>query len=180
MPSDSGIRFEEDERTTLVHVTESLARILESIRDMLATVSTLEPPVTPERFAKQFVGNWPQVEEQLSDAIALLRSDVKPRAWLWLLRGAGLTGTMLDMKEEALNTHINGVNQELTGYEQGHRLKPFMTRLLRLMQPMLENMNTIMESIPSALFPGKEIVTEAKDFLKSGTLSKQTEVEDWL
>lgn len=56
---------------------ERLARMLERIRNTLANLIYLKPPVIAQELQTEFAMNWPEAEEQLAHAISRLREPRK-------------------------------------------------------------------------------------------------------
>jgi hypothetical protein len=106
----------------------------------------------------------------LNEAIEGLRSDVRPPEWSVLLENAGLTGTMLRMKETSLNFYLDHVAVEVQDYSQAKipKRKRIVRKILAWLSPSFEVINSVIGSIPEAVFPGKEIVKEVKEHIAAG------------
>src|SRR6267142_4751290 len=146
---------------------DRLAAMLESIRDILSKLIHLEPPLFPEQLQPGFKEVWPETERHLKEAIDGLRSDARPPNWSDLLKNAGLIGSMLQMKETSLNFYLNRVATEVQDYPQANIGKPkrIVRKLLAWLVPSFEVINSVIGSIPAAVFPGKEIVKEVKEHM---------------
>jgi len=84
---------------------------------------------------------------------------------------------MLKMKEKSLYYHLDPLDAEITTYQAATTTKPILTlpedeglfkRLLFLVKPATKVMNSIVGSIPAAIFPGKEIFKEVKEHVEAG------------
>jgi len=149
---------------------DRLAAMLESIRDLLSRLIYLEPPLFPQQLQSGFRDVWPETERLLNEAINGLRSDVRPPEWSRLLEDAGLTGSMLRMKETSLNFYLDKVVKEVQAYPRANtpKRKGIVRRFLDWLVPSFEVTNSVIGSIPAAVFPGKEIVKEVKEHVAAG------------
>ena|SRR6266850_4818038 len=149
---------------------DRLAAMLESIRDILSKLIHLKPPLFPDQLQPRFREVWPETERHLKEAIDGLRSDARPPTWSDLLKNAGLTGSMLQMKETSLNFYLNQVATEVQDYPRViiPRRKRIVRKLLGWLVPSFEVINSVIGSIPAAVFPGKEIVKEVKEHMAAG------------
>jgi len=161
---------------------DRLAAMLERIGKSLERLIKLSPPILPSNLQSEFLGIWPEAQSELNLAVGRLRRDrplTRPsaaRAQQQLER-AGLAGPMLKMKEKSLYYHLDPLDAEITTYQAATTTKPILTlpedeglfkRLLFLVKPATKVMNSIVGSIPAAIFPGKEIFKEVKEHVEAG------------
>jgi hypothetical protein len=155
---------------------DHLAAMLERIGRTLKSLIFLEPPLLPEKLRPGFIEVWPETQRHLNLAVGRLRGDLPRRHdTRRRLEAAGLTGSMLQMKETSLYFYLNQIDEGVQAYSQSDR--PILTypqdeglvrRLLFLLKPSFKVMNSIIGSIPAAVFPGKEIVKEVKEHVEAG------------
>ena len=168
---------------------ERLARMLDRIGTTLGNLINRDLEVLDPRLRAQFVANWPQAAYNLTQAILRLRAEAihaqlpsgKSRILRRQLERAGLTGSMLRMKETSLNFYLDPidriVDQPLTSKESlGQRV---VNKLLRWTKPGFKVMNSILGSLLKA-FPGMEVVKELKEHVEAsyevaGALAEERE-----
>lgn len=134
-----------DEGDPFIGDFERLARMLDRIGTTLGNLINRDLEVLDPRLRAQFVANWPQAAYNLTQAILRLRAEAihaqlpsgKSRILRRQLERAGLTGSMLRMKETSLNFYLDPidriVDQPLTSKESlGQRV---VNKLLRWTKP---------------------------------------------
>jgi hypothetical protein len=91
------------------------------------------------------------------------------------LKRAGLTGAMLHMKEVSLYYHLDPLGEAMRNYSSP--TAPILSipedeglvrRLPFYIKPGSKVMNSILESVPAVVMPGKEIVKEVKEHVEAG------------
>jgi hypothetical protein len=152
---------------------DRLAGMLEGIRDVLNSLIHLNPPIFPEPLQPRFVEVWPETENHFDNAIRGLRADTRPPEWRDLLENAGLTGTMLRMKETSLNYYLDKVNDGVRAYSKTPKLpKPKRHRILKKVLgwfgPTSTAANSVISSVPEVVFPAKDVVREVKEHVEAG------------
>jgi len=154
---------------------DRLAAMLERIGKTLRNLIHLEPPLLPEPLHSQFADVWPETQRHLNLVTGTLRGELPRNDKLHRkLKDAGLTGSMLRMKETSLFFYLDQVDEAVQNYSPKER--PILTlvedegivrRLLFLLKPSFKIMNSIMGSLTKA-FPGIEIVKEVKEHVEAG------------
>lgn len=155
---------------------ERLARMLSRISLTLGRLINVDLGILNPELRTQFVQTWPRAADNLARAIQGLRDEAirvqsAPRKQSRLrgqLGRAGLTGSMLRMKETSLNFYLDPidriVDQPLTGKESfGQKV---VNKLLRWTKPGFKVMNSILGSLLKA-FPGMELVKELKEHVEA-------------
>jgi len=178
-----------DEGDPLIGDFERLARMLDRIDTTLGNLINRDLGVLDPRLRAQFAANWPQAAYNLTQAIVRLRTEAiraplpssKSRTLRRQLERAGLTGSMLRMKETSLNFYLDPidriVDQPLTGKESlGQR---FVKKLVTWTKPGFKAINSILGSLLKA-FPGMEVVKELKEHVEAsyevaGALAEERE-----
>ena len=159
---------------------DRLASMLERIGKTLERLIKLSPPLLAQELQSQFIEVWPEAQRALNLAVGRLRRDLllsRPSVTRThqQLERAGLAGPMLKMKEKSLYYHLDTLDAEMTTYQATTR--PILTlpedeglfrRLLFLVKPATKVMNSIVGSVPAAIFPGKEIFKEVKEHVEAG------------
>jgi hypothetical protein len=159
-----------------------LARMIERIRATLKQLVFLEPKILPENLAINFASVWPEIENNLTTMVKILRQELIlaiPSANLVEeLQKAGLTGPMLQMKQNSLFYYLNNIDANLVAYEQIHAkaVKPILTypeskgifrTVLGWVKPGFKVINSILGSLPD-IFGSKEIIKEFKEHVEAG------------
>lgn len=157
-----------------------LAGMLEIIGYSLKSLIHLQPPLLQADMREQFIAIWPETEAEIDLVVARLRRE-KPMPRVSydsahrLMRTAGLTGPMLQMKDRSLKSHLNPLGdaiREYTARKEAVLTLPenegLVRRLLRLVKPASKVMNSVMGSVPAIVFPGKELVKEVKEHVEAG------------
>ncbi len=155
---------------------ERLARMLERIGTSLGNLINRDLGVLDSELRAQFVRTWPQAANNLAQAIRRLREEAirvqsapdRPSRLRRQLGSAGLTGSMLRMKETSLNFYLDPIDrivaQPLTGRESlGEKV---LNKLITWTQPAFKVMNSILGSLLKA-FPGMEVVKEFKEHVEA-------------
>jgi hypothetical protein len=150
--------------------------MLERLRGTLGSLAHDELGVLNATLKSQFVRTWPGADERLVHAIDRLRALAIPtpsaRSRSTRLRrqlgSAGLTGSMLLMKETSLDYYLNPIDrivaQPLTGQESwGEKA---VRKLLTWTKPGFKVMNSILGSLLKA-FPGMDVVKEFKEHVEA-------------
>ena len=153
-----------------------LARMLERISMTLGNLINYDHGVIDPKLRAQFERNWPQATNNLARAIRRLQEEAnrvhpafnKPSKLRRQLERAGLTGSMLRMKETSLNFYLDPidriVDQPFTGKESlGQKV---MNKLITWTKPAFKVMNSILGSLLKA-FPSMEIVKELKEHVEA-------------
>jgi hypothetical protein len=149
-----------------------LAQILLRISKTLKSLVYLKPPIIPPELQTEFAAVWNETEGHLATATATLQG-VLPTTLIESLAHAGLTGPMLLMKEKSINFHLQKIDDVVVEYTSKGAILTYperpglIRRLLFLVKPGFEIMNSILGSVPASIFPGKEIVKEVKEHVKA-------------
>jgi hypothetical protein len=159
-----------------------LARMIERISFTLQKLVLLEPKILPENLAANFASVWPEVQDNLTVIVKILRQELilaePPVNLVEALQKAGLTGPMLLMKQNSLFYYLNNIDSNLMAYEQIHatRDKPILSypeskgifkTLLGWVKPGFKVINSILGSLPD-VFGSKEMIKEFKEHVEAG------------
>lgn len=158
---------------------DRLAAMLERIEKTLGSLVKLNPPIISQELATIFISVWPETQRHLAEAIRRLRRDpnTAPISYVYMirrLRGAGLMGRMLVMKDTSLRYHLDPLDKEVKAYSTED--KPILTyperqsiigRIVSLVKPASQVMNSILGSLPAVVMPGREIVKEYKEHVEA-------------
>jgi len=155
---------------------DRLARMLARISASLGNLINRDHGVLDPELRTQFVRTWPQAANNLTQAIRRLREEAilaqsssdKPSKLRRQLERAGMTGSMLRMKETSLNFYLDPIDrivaQPLTGKESlGEKV---VNKLLTWTKPGFKVINSILGSLLKA-FPGLEVVKELKEHVEA-------------
>lgn len=158
---------------------DRLAAMLERIEKTLGNLTQLQPPIINRELSVSFVEVWPQAQRLLNEAIRRLRRDpnAAPIAYpimIARLRAAGLMGSMLAMKDTSLRYHLDPLDETIQVYMSQDapiltypERKTLIERLVSLVRPAAQVMNSILGSLPAVVMPGKEIVKEYKEHVEA-------------
>lgn len=165
-----------DENDPLIDDFKRLAKMLARISVSLGNLINLDLGIIDPELRAQFVRNWPQAANNLNRAIRRLLEEAirvqsashTPSTLRGQLERAGLTGSMLRMKETSLNFYLDPVDrivdQPITGNESlGQKV---VNKLFIWTKPAFKVMNSILGSLLKA-FPGMEVVKEMKEHVEA-------------
>ena len=158
-----------------------LARMVERIGRTLDKLVRLQPRLLPEVLATNIAAVWPEAQGHFTNIVKILRQElllaVPSINLLEELERAGLTGSMLRMKESSLYYYLNQIDAQIEAYQQRFTPedKPILTypekkgvlrTLFGWLKPGFKVMNSVLGSLPA--LPGKEVVKEVKEHLEAG------------
>jgi hypothetical protein len=165
-----------DEDDPSIDDFKRLARMLSRIRASLGNLINRDIGIIDPELRAHFVRTWPQASDILALAIHRLLEEAirghsasdRPSRLRRQLEKAGLTGSMLRMKETSLNFYVDPIDrifaQPLTGKESlGEKV---VNKLLTWTKPAFKVMNSILGSLLKA-FPGMEVVKELKEHVEA-------------
>jgi hypothetical protein len=140
-----------------------LAQMLERIRKTLDSMVHLNPPVIPKVLSDRFIETWPQAEASLLDAIVVVMDETQRGELLLKLEAAGLTDTMLEMKEASLYFYLDRIDGQILTYSPE---RSWFDRFIDFVKPGCKVMNSLFGSLLKAI-PGIDLVKEFKDHVEA-------------
>jgi hypothetical protein len=142
------------------------------ISKTLKSLVYLNPPLIDAELQTEFAAVWNETEGHFATATASLKGELS-NTDIESLANAGLTGRMLLMKEKSVNFHLQRIDAVVVEYTSKGAILTYperpglIRRLLFLVKPGFEIINSILGSVPAAIFPGKEVVKEVKEHVKA-------------
>jgi hypothetical protein len=150
--------------------------MLERIRKILKTLAYLQHPKMPRELNSKYTISWPTADSSFESAISTLRDREQRSRLMPLLEAAGLTGTMLEMKETSLNYHLDRIEKEIPKSPK-EKKKSKWKKFVKWIKPGFTVMNSIMGSLLSSI-PGIECAKEYKEHVEAGYEVVETALDD--